>query len=88
VLYSRGIMENHSIALARKLHALGLNNFAAALLESGGPLAFLGAQAMYMVAPLFGPSTPENGAMALAHLLEDPASTQAFVKILSEPSQH
>ncbi len=80
-------MENYSAALARKLHALGLNNLAAALLESGGPLAFLGAQAMYMVAPLFGPSTSENDALALARLLEDPSSTQAFVKMLSEPSQ-
>ena len=81
-------MENYSAALARKLHEWGLNDFAAALLESGGPLVFLGAQTLYLVAPLLGPLTPENDAMALSCLLEDPTSTQAFVKILSEPSPH
>ena len=80
-------MENYSAALARKLHDWGIGNFAAALLESGGPLAFLGAQALYCVAPMLGPLTPENGAMALASILEDPASTQALVELLSETSQ-
>jgi len=81
-------MANYSAVLARKLHALGLNDLAATLLESGGPLTFLGAQALYMVAPLFGPLTPENDAMALANILEDPASTQDLIKSLSESSQH
>jgi hypothetical protein len=81
-------MANYSAAVARKLHALGLNNLAATLLESGGPFTYLGAQALYIVAPLLGPPTPENGAMALAHILEDPASTQDLIKSLAEASQH
>jgi len=81
-------MANYSAVLARKLHAWGLNNLAATLLESGGPFTFLGAQALYMVAPLLGPVTPENGAMALAHILEDPASMRDLIESLSEASQH
>ena len=81
-------MANYGAALARKLHALGLNDLAVSVLESGGPFTYLGAQALYMVAPLFGPLTPENGAMALAHILEDPASTRDLIKSLSEASQH
>jgi hypothetical protein len=80
-------MENYSAALARKLHDWGLGGVAAALLESGGPLPFLGAQVLYCVAPLLGPVTPENSAMALASILEDPASTQALVEQLTEATQ-
>ncbi len=80
-------MENYGAALARKLHALGLNDLAATLLEAGGPFAFLGAQALYLVAPLWGPPTTQNQAMALAHMLEDPASMQVFIKALAERSQ-
>jgi hypothetical protein len=64
-----------------------MNNLAATLLESGGPLSFLGAQALYMVAPLLGPLTPDNDAMALAHILEDPDATRDLIKSLSEVSQ-
>ena len=81
-------MENYGAALARKLHQWRLNHLAATLLESCGPLAFLGAQALYMCAPLLGPLTPENEAMSLARILEDPVSTQALVKTLSEASHH
>ena len=81
-------MENYSAALARKLHIWRVNNLAATLLESGGPLAFLGAQALYIVAPLLGPLTPGNDAMALAQILEDPDLTRDLIKSLSEESQH
>ena len=81
-------MENYGASLARKLHAWGMNNLAATLLESGGPLSFLGAQALYMVAPLLGPLTPDNDAMALAQILEDPDATRDLIKSLSEASQH
>ena len=81
-------MANYSAALARKLHALGLNDLAATLLESGGPLTFFGAQALYMVAPLLGPLTAENDAMALAQILEDPDSTRDLITSLSEASRH
>jgi hypothetical protein len=81
-------MENYSAALARKLHAWGVNNLAATLLESGGPFTYLGAQALYMVAPLLGPVTPENDAMALAQILEDPVSTRGLIQSLVETSSH
>ena len=81
-------MENYGAALARKLHVWGVNNLAATLLESGGPFTFLGAQALYLVAPLLGPLTPENDAMALAQILEDPDSTRDLIKSLSEASHH
>jgi hypothetical protein len=81
-------MENYSAALARKLHAWGVNNLAATLLESGGPFTYLGAQALYMVAPLLGPVTPENDAMALAQILEDPVSTRGLIQSLVEASSH
>ena len=81
-------MENYSAALARKLHIWGVNDLAAVLLESAGPLTFLGAQALYMAAPLLGPLTPENEAMVLAQILEDPVSTQGLIKSLTEASQH
>jgi hypothetical protein len=80
-------MENYRAVLARKLHGWGVNDLAATLLESGGPLSFLGAQALYLVAPLLGPLTPENGAMALAQILEDPAATRDLIKSLSEASE-
>jgi hypothetical protein len=37
---------------------------------------------------LFGPLTPENDVMALAQILEDPASTRDLIKSLTEVSQH
>lgn len=72
--------------LARKLHGLGLGEFAAWLLEAAGPLAFLGAQALYFAGPALSALAPEDEVTALARLLEDPASAQALAHRLSEDS--
>jgi len=84
VLYSRLIMEDSVANLARRLHAWGLNGLAAVLLENAGPLAFLGAQALYFTGPVLTPFMPENEVTALARLLEDPSAVQAFAERLTE----
>jgi hypothetical protein len=76
--------EERVAGLARRLRAWGLNGLAASLLESGGPLAFLGAQALYFVGPTLAPFAPEDEVTALARLLEDPASVQALAQRLEE----
>jgi hypothetical protein len=77
-------MDERTANLARRLHALGLNGVAATLLESAGPLAFLGAQALYFTGPVLSPFLPEDDVTALARLLEDPAALQAFAEQLHE----
>jgi len=54
------------------------------MLEAGGPLAFLGAQALYVVGPALAPFAPEDDVLALAQLFEDPASVQALAERLTE----
>ncbi len=70
--------------LVRALRAWGLNGLAAALLESGGPLTFLGAQALYFGAPFLEPFGAEGDLHALAQLLEDPAAVHALAGRLAE----
>ena len=78
------MMESRVAELARKLRAWGLNGLAASALETAGPLAFLGAQALYFMGPALAPFAPEDEVTALAHLLEDPASVQALAERLHE----
>ena len=84
VLYSRLIMEERVANLARRLHAWGLNGLAAALVENAGPLAFLGAQALYFTGPVLTPFLPGDELTALARLLEDPAAVRALAERLTE----
>ncbi len=65
---------------AEQLRRLGLDTFAAWLLEAGSPLTVLGAQALYFGAPFLGTERSE----ALAHLLEDADETRAFTAFLRE----
>ena len=60
----------------------GLGGLAAALLGDGGPLPFLGAQALYFAAPLLGSLSPHGQVERLAALLEDPQSVQALAREL------
>jgi hypothetical protein len=65
-----------------------VKDWAATILEAVGPLAVLGAQALYIGQPLFNRSMPEGHLDALARLLEDSTNTRAFVDYLREaPSQ-
>lgn len=62
--------------VVRALRAWGAGGLAAELLESGGPLTFLGAQALYFAAPVVDPFGSGTGLTAWAALLEDPHAVQ------------
>ncbi|PIZ24984.1 MAG: hypothetical protein COY47_08480 [Chloroflexi bacterium CG_4_10_14_0_8_um_filter_57_5] len=66
------------------LRRLGLENLAAWALEAAGPLTVLGAQALYLGAPLLRPAFSDAQVGALAHLLEDDEETRAFAAFLRE----
>lgn len=70
--------------VARALRGWGLGGLAAALLEDGGPLPFIGAQALYFGAPVLGALAPGDDLEAIAALLEDPESVQALARQLTE----
>jgi hypothetical protein len=69
---------------AEFLHRHGLENLVAWLLESAGPLAVLGAQALYFGGPLLRPALTDAQQDALAGLLEDREETLAFTALLRE----
>jgi len=69
---------------ARYLQRWGVKDWAATLLEAVGPLAVLGAQAVYMGQPLLNQTIPEGHLDALTRLLEDSTNTRAFVDFLRE----
>ena len=77
---------NHQIwrVWAGKLHMWGVDDIAATLLEVLGPLNTLGAQFVYIGQPLLNGGTPDAHLVALAHMLENSAETQAFVNYLRE----
>ena len=80
--------EDRIAELTNRLRAWGLNGFAASLLESAGPLTFLGAQALYATGPMLNPFFAEDEVTALARLLEDPTALQALADRLNqEPPQ-
>ena len=70
--------------VARALRGWGVNGLAATLLAEGGPLPFLGAQALYFGAPVLGALAPGVDVEGLAGLLEDPESVRALAHQLSE----
>ena len=63
---------------AEALRRLKLDGFAAWLLEAGGPLTVLGAQAVYLSQPFIGGKPLDS----LAHMLEEDEETQAFARYL------
>jgi hypothetical protein len=68
--------------LEQALRAWGVGGLAAELLESGGPLSFLGAQALYFAAPVMEPFGSGSHLRAWAELLEDPAAVRDLVSRL------
>ena len=60
------------------LRRLRLDGIAAWLLEAAGPLALLGAQALYFCQPFFGGKQIQS----LAHMLEEDNEVQAFSQYL------
>jgi HPt (histidine-containing phosphotransfer) domain-containing protein len=77
-------MESRILQVNRQLRAWGLNGLTAALLESAGPLAWLGAQALYFSAPVLSLVAPSAQLDDLARLLEEPQALQRLVNALSE----
>ena len=67
-------------AWAKRLQDWNLDGFAAWLLEAGGPLTLLGAQALYFVSPFFNGQQVE----VLAKMLEEDGETRAFVDFLRQ----
>jgi hypothetical protein len=65
---------------AESLRRLKLDGFAAWVLEAGGPLTILSAQALYMSQPFFGGKHLHS----LAQMLEEDEQAQAFARYLRE----
>ena len=63
---------------AQSLRRLKLDVLAAWLLEAGGPLTVLGAQAVYLGQPFLGGKKLDS----LAHMLEEDEESQAFARYL------
>jgi len=63
---------------AETLRRYRLHDFAATLLEAGGPLALLGAQALYFSRSFFD----SDQLTALAETLEEETETHAFASFL------
>ncbi len=63
---------------AESLRRFKLDGFAVWLLEAGGPLTILGAQAVYLSQPFLG----GNKLDSLAHMLEEDEESQAFARYL------
>ncbi|MCS6911162.1 MAG: hypothetical protein NZM11_11455 [Anaerolineales bacterium] len=71
--------------LVEQLKALGLNGLAASLLETGGPLTFLSAQALHALTPLAGLLAADEMVSALAVALEDPQAARQLAQQLTDP---
>ncbi len=69
---------------AEFLRHRGLENLAAWALEAAGPLAVLGAQALYIGGPFLRPAMTDIQQDALAELLEDHDEILAFTAFLRE----
>jgi hypothetical protein len=67
---------------ARALHKWGLKPFAAWLLETTAPFHVVGAQLVYVGQPVLGLIWPADQTATLAHVLERPEETAAFVEFL------
>jgi hypothetical protein len=69
---------------ADSLHRWGIQEIAATLLESLGPLTLFGAQAIFMIQPLVGDGVVDRHTTALARMLDNSTQTQAFITFLRE----
>jgi len=69
---------------ARFLQRWGVDGIAAYLMEAGGPLSILAAQAIYLGQPFLRLSVPEGHLHALANLFEDQEEAHMFAAFLRE----
>jgi hypothetical protein len=82
ILRAMDAQRQFSDRMIEWLQALGLAEFAAAVLEAAGPLNILGAQAIFMIEPLV--SAPRSALGELAQELEDPLRVEDLVRRLRE----
>jgi hypothetical protein len=71
---------------SRTLQRWGLKDIAVVFLEAFRPLAFLGAQIIYIGQPLLNRDFSSGHLETLAQMLEDSSETQAFINYLREES--
>jgi len=69
---------------AQWLRRWRLSALAAALLEAAGPLAYFGAQALYVGQPFLNSAVPDYHLKALAEMFEDAQELKAFAAFLRE----
>jgi len=71
---------------ARKLQRLGIDQFAALLLDAAGPLKVLAAQLMVASSPFFASHNSQEW-QALERLLEDPQESSSFASFLRQEDE-
>jgi hypothetical protein len=71
--------------VADRLHRSGLHEIAEILLEVSRPFSLLGAQCIYLLEPLAGPT--EGFMRDLANVLEDPEQREALLVALRRESE-
>jgi hypothetical protein len=69
---------------AQTLRRWGVQEMIAAFLEAAGPLALLGAHALYLTQPFLKGALPAGHIEALARMLEEPDQARAFATLLRE----
>lgn len=69
---------------AHMLQRWGLHNIASFLLEAGGPINVLAAQAIYLGQPFLARAVPSSHLQALADLIEDQDQARQFAAFLRE----
>ena len=80
ILRAMDAQQRFADSMIEWLQDMGLADFIAAALEAAGPLALLGAQAIFMLEPLV--STPGGRLSKLAQTLEDPSQMEGLVQRL------
>lgn len=72
---------------AARLQQWRMHQFAAALLEAGGPLKIIGAQLVFISQPMFSGVMSGDRLDLLAGILEKPEQTDTFIQFLREEAQ-
>jgi|APTNR8051073442_1049403.scaffolds.fasta_scaffold47968_2 hypothetical protein len=88
MLYSPPMpVDDRADRWANRLRAWGVADLAAAFLEPGSPIAFLGAQVLHFGAPLLSLVYDPRELSGLAELLEDPLQTRRLAAGLTAADQ-
>ena len=79
------VKDTLSGRLTAWLHAVGLHDLIADLLEAMGPLTYLGAQVAYLLEPMAHGA--ENPIGKIARFLDDPERVSGFIANLREEGE-